>query len=159
MRRSAAQGLRLDRRDLQGVRLLPHRLPRRLVEVVDGSRVLRGVGLWLVGFWLVGFWERFVVVRVWVWVLRLIVWLGVVRLVARVWVWVLRLIVWLGVVRLVARVWFPGLVVVRLRVLRLAVWVVEFVQRLVLRSSTPPWPVVPPSTGTRGEGAAAYRSL
>ena len=140
MRRSAAQGLRLDRRDLQGVRLLPHRLPRRLVEVVDGSPVLRGVGLWLVGFWLVGFWERFVVVRVWVWVLRLIVWLGVVRLVVRVWVWVLRLIVWL-------------------RVLRLAVWVVEFVQRLVLRSSTPPWPVVPPSTGTRGEGAAAYRSL
>ena len=130
MRRSAAQGLRLDRRDLQGVRLLPHRLPRRLVEVVDGSPVLRGVGLWLVGFWLVGFWERFVVVRVWV--------------------WVLRLIVWLGVVRLVARVWFPGLVVVRLRVLRLAVWVVEFVQRLVLRSSTPPWPDVPPSTGTRG---------
>lgn len=140
MRRSAAQGLRLDRRDLQGVRLLPHRLPRRLVEVVDGSRVLRGVGLWLVGFWLVGFWERFVVVRVWVWVLRLIVWLGV---------------VWL-----VVRVWFLGLVVVRLGlVVWIVVWVVEFVRRLVLRSSTPPWPVVPPSTGTRGEGAAANRSL
>jgi len=64
VRRTVAQGLRLDRRDLQGVRVLSDRLPLVLVEVLDGAirlglrrvvRVVRFVDS-------VGFFRRFILV-------------------------------------------------------------------------------------------------
>lgn len=43
MRRPGAQGVRLGRGDLQGVRLLPHRLACVIEQVLDGSVVGRRV--------------------------------------------------------------------------------------------------------------------
>ncbi|MEI2827541.1 MAG: hypothetical protein V9F04_14995 [Dermatophilaceae bacterium] len=69
VRRAASQEVRLDRRDVQGVRLLPHRLAGRRQEriVVDG---LRGWVVWL-GVRLLGVWGRLWVRVLWVlWVVR-----------------------------------------------------------------------------------------
>jgi hypothetical protein len=48
MRWTASQGVRLDRRDVQRIGLLPHRLPGRREEVDDGCRFLVVV---IIGEW------------------------------------------------------------------------------------------------------------